>query len=359
MKKKSFVAILLSAVMAIAATFALVGCGDNDGGNGDGGDKHAADTSFVGSISVQSYESANDAAAAFLTEELDGAATSTTFVSYEKSADLTEEEIAELNLGEDFEFTVEDIDSAENGVVSYTESTSAVNESAAGAKTARVVIIKIGSVYWYYVPMFKDGEVLTNSYMDNILDFTKYANVTETVVSKSVVSAGGQMAETSITITTKIANDKIYFKQVAPNPYTNQKETTEYYFVVTEEGLLMYDKVGSEWDSSYSGFDSLDEFLEAAFKYDASYFVKTKSGFKMNSEKLTQFLRDVLDNIGQGYTISSVSANYYVKDARLDSAESNVKMKMTYQGQTINGTATVTTTYTDYGTTVVNLPFEI
>lgn len=353
MKKKTFGALLLSVIVAIAATLSLTGCGSDTPT-----DNHAPDNSFEGSLSAQSYESVNAAAEAFLTEEINGKATEATFVSYEKSSDLTDEEIAELNLGEDFEYTVEQIDSAENGVVSYTDS---VARTTVVVKTARLVVIKIGSVYWYYVPLFKNGDVLTNSYMDNILDYTKYRNVTETSVVKATASVAGYSVTTTITVTTKIAGDKVHLKQV--KDLLGEKEITEYYFYFTPSSAVEYEynQYTESWEIGHAiSYNSVDEILEEAFKYDASYFVKTKSGFKMNSEKLTQYLNDVLSNVATaGCTINSASADYYVKDGRLDSARAKVTMTAKIEDTTVKTTSVATTKYSDFGTTEIEFPFEV
>ncbi len=352
MKKKPFISVIMTAILTVAAVFALVGCGGDDAA-----EQHAPDKSFQGSVSENSYATTDDAVKGFLAEELNGEATTATFVSYEKVGDLTAEEIAELNLGDGFADAT--VDSAENGTVTYNEATtSAVSESAEGAKTARVIIIKVGSVYWYYVPVFKSGEAVTNSYMSNVLDFTKYANVTETITSKTTVSAQGQSQSVTVKVTTKIDNDKIYFKQVAP-AVTGGSETSEYYFVSTNEGLIMYSKVGSEWSPSSTEFESIDAFLEEAFKIDHSYFVKTDSGFKLASDKFQAYIDNVMPEMPYQGTIKSTTANYYVKDGKLDSASAKLTMKASLMGQSMNVSANISTTYTDFGTTVVNLPFTV
>lgn len=353
MKKKTFGTVLLSVIIAIAATFSLIGCG-----GGEATDNHAPDNSFEGSISAQSYATVNAAAKAFLTEEINGKATTATFVAYEKSADLTEEEIAELNLGDDFEYAVEDIDSAESGVVSYFDS---VARAATDTKTARLIIIKIGSVYWYYVPLFKNGDVLTNSYMDNILDFTKYRNMTQTSVVKTVGKSGLMSSVTTVTVTIKIAGDKVHFKQ--ETLVNGETEITEYYFHFTSNAanVYEYDEYTQSWKRMLNGrYSSVDDVLKEAFKYDASYFVKTTTGFKMNSDKLTQYLDDVLSEIKTANcTVTGASADYYVKDGRLDSVVATVSMDVTTQGRTIKATSTSTATYSDFGTTEIEFPFDI
>lgn len=357
MKKKTIGAVLMSVIMTIAATLSLIGCG-----KGGEVDNHAPDTSFEGSISAQSYETVDAAAQAFVTEEIVGKATAATFVSYEKSSELTEEEIAELNLGDDFEYTVDQIESAENGVVSYSDSVSPASAVLSSVdvvlKTARVVIIKIGSVYWYFVPLFKNGDVLTNSYMDNILDFNKYRNMTQTTVSTTVAKKGIMSATTKVTVTIKIDGNKVHFKQVAQQP--NKKETTEYYIVFSGSMAAMYEyDEESGWYVSKNGLGTVDEFLEKSFAYDASYFVKTKSGFKMNADKLTQYLNDVFSELITGYTIKSATADYYVADGRLDSATTKINMNVKNGSQTITATATATAKYSNFGTTEIELPFQI
>ena len=351
MKKKNyFLALVIALVMALSVSmFALAGCG--------GGDPHPADTSIEGAISAQSYASADAAASAFLTEELNGNSTSVSFVSYTKEADLTEDEIAKLNLGD---IDVESVTSVESGRVTFTE-----NTRAAGEKTARVYIVKVGNVYFYYVPIFERGEIITKSYISDILDYRKYTNVTETSVTSS--SASGITSK--ITITTKITEKAIYQKmeQAAMGMTIATLET---YIIDSNGTLFLFVKTSSpeypdaSWQSgSTTEYTDIPTFIEDMFKFDHTYFVKTNSGFELSADKLSSYLEDVMSGLEIMGTITDASAKYYVKDGKLDETSVNISMQMTVEANnttmTVKVKATGSTTYTNYGTTTVDIPPEI
>ncbi len=361
MKKRSIAAILLALVMSVLATFALVGCGNKDSGT-----YHAADNSFQGCVSEQSYSSKDSAARAFLTKEIDGAATSTTFVACEEGEPLTDKEIAKLNLGDDI--SVEDIDSAVYYTVEYIEEDddySTYTSADPNVKTYKIVLIKIGSRYYYYIPIMPKGGVITNSYIKMVCDPTKYLNVTETTVSETVVSARGYSQKSTVTATTKIDNDKAHLKMVTE--VFGEKETTEYYLVKVGNYMntFRYDEYDEEWyNAGSSPYSDAEELLEEAFNFDHSYFERTSSGFKMIDGKLEEYVQDVMSDTlssidALGLTISDGSAEYYVKDGKLSEVVAKLKMSSSVSGQRMSATASARTTYTDFGTTRIDLPFDV
>lgn len=370
MKRKTLLAIFLALVVSLAAVFAFAGCDDGNNNNNDGdnnnstdNDTHVADNSFVGYLSEITYEDATSAARGFLSEELDGAATSTQFVDAQKGKDLTSNEIASLELGDDI--NVADIESASYYTVTYTEGNvaRAVAADAGQTKTYEIIIIKIGSHYYYYIPIMPKGGVITNSYISMVCDAQKYLNVTETTVSTTTTNVEGMTMAATVTSTAKLAGDRAYVKMVSTVVATfmgeseTMEEVEEYYIVTEEDGVYMYSY--NEYSNSWQRggklpYDSWEDYvLESLFKFDHSYFERTNSGFKMTEDKLQQYLSDVMGNLAAGYTVDSASANYYVKDARLDEIVVNVSMNGALM------TSTAHTTYTNYGTTVIELPFDV
>ncbi|MCH5162074.1 MAG: hypothetical protein J1G38_01115 [Clostridiales bacterium] len=366
MKRKSLLALVLALVMSIAAVFALVGCGGGESGGESGGDKRPADTSFVGCLSAATYEDEESAAIGFLSAELDGAATKTQFVGAEKGDELSEEEIAALELGDDID--VNDVESAAHYTVKYTETevSDKAHASAESAKSYKIVIIKIGSHYYYYIPVMPKGGAITNSYIAMVCDPKKYVNVTETSVGKSTTTVQGYSVTVTLTTTTKLAGDRAHIKLVSS--ILGETQIEEYYLVTENESLVMYyyDKYDDSWENFGSAeYATLEQLLEdAVFNFDHTYFERTASGFKMSSGKLRQYLNDVMGDdlkalLGRDFQVKSASADYYVKDARLDEVKAKITMKGVVEGMSTTATVSTTTKYTDYGTTVIDLPFSI
>lgn len=245
MTGRKFLSLLLVLVLALASVFAFAGCS-----------KHPADESFTGAISAESYETKEEAAVAFVQQEINGKATNANFVSYEKDKDLSEKEISNLNLGD--KYSVSDVESAEMGEVtfeenvqtSYADDDSVATLSSRAAefgvvrKTSRMVIIKIGYVYLYYVPVFEKGEMITNSYISMILDYTKYRNMTEKSVSKSSVSLIGIKNETTVTTTTKITENALYTKVVTKA--AEGSGIVELYVIERNSSLYAFQRTGEK-----------------------------------------------------------------------------------------------------------------
>lgn len=363
MKRTRIVTLLLVLVLAFASTFVCVGCGKDK----KKADKHPADNSFVGAMSTESYESEDDAAAAFVENEINGKATDATFVSYKKEKDLTQSEIAALVLGDGY--SVSEVVSAESGKVTFAEneiqSRAARSSSSSGNKSSRIFIIKIGNVYFYYTPAFKKGEVITKSYISEILDYNKYTNVT--IVSTSKVTAQGASATTTVTV--KYAENGIYSKTEIKSFGVYQ--ITELVLVPYTNGdvsrLLAYQRTGesedemSSWSSIYVGYNSIRDFLVASFNIDHSYFERADWGFKMSKDKMSAYLTDTMGNILDAYAgeITSGEAKYYTQNGKLSSSETKMTMKIQVSNMTVTMTATATGKYTDFGSTVVTIPDEI
>lgn len=366
MTGRKFLSLLLVLVLALASVFAFAGCS-----------KHPADESFTGAISAESYETKEEAAVAFVQQEINGKATNAIFVSYEKDKDLSEKEISNLNLGD--KYSVSDVESAEMGEVTFEENvqTSYVGDDSVATlssraaefgvvrKTSRMVIIKIGYVYLYYVPVFEKGEMITNSYISMILDYTKYRNMTEKSVSKSSVSLIGIKNETTITTTTKVTENALYSKIVTKA--AEGSGIVELYVIERNSSLYAFQRTGekenemSSWKKVYFTYSSIESFLQNLFKFDHSYFERTKSGFKMSEDKLIAYVNDIMDNAFDsiGAEVTSGEVNYYVEDGRLSSSDVTMKMKVEAEGMKLNAKSTAECEWIDFGTTEIEIPAEI
>ncbi len=81
----------LTAVFAAAAMCLCTACGGGDS------EEYTVDT-FKGVVSEQSYKTKDTAVQAFIAEEVGGKNLEAVFIEYIKEADLTQAEIAELNV---------------------------------------------------------------------------------------------------------------------------------------------------------------------------------------------------------------------------------------------------------------------
>ncbi len=410
MKRRLFT-IIIAALAAVLCAFVFVACGGDKGG-----DTHPADTAYTGALSAETYASPNAAAKAFIDVEISGDVTDATFVSYTKTADLTDEEVDALDISE---AEKAEIESVEKGEIKYTvaagESDLTVHTSADEEKTYLVIIVKYkNQTVKYYSPMLNTGDPLTKSYYDKIFSEENFKNVTLSYKLDLPIKASYQSItftmKTTIKIEGKWDEDSYgYFKStstvdfgklgefmgvsgkqtiVMEQVYVNDKtskfngcifartkedgETSEWIM----EGVIKtpeLDEDEGEYDIDMPDYDDDDDMLSKFMPaFDYSYFIKTKTGFKINSEKLTEYmniaLKDAFDQSGaqaMGITLgkTSASADYYVYDGKLTESvvKVNCKYSMDNQGMHYNYTMNekITVKYSDYGNTTVVIPTDI
>lgn len=135
----------------------------------------AVKETFKGAIAATAKDSAEEAAAAFVAEEFAG---ELEFVSYEKTADLTAEEIAALDLGE---YSASDVERGEKGTVTYSVGSDEMAHVAIeDNETVDIYIVVIGGKYYYYTLRASEGERITKSYFEYVFDINRYLNCTLT-----------------------------------------------------------------------------------------------------------------------------------------------------------------------------------
>lgn len=363
--KKRFATIAVAAVMTATSAFAFIGCG------GDDAPSAPPDTFYTGTLSVDSYNSVSLAAQAFLSNEVCGDATAAKFESYEKQADMTEEEIAELNLTDAEKAAVV---SAEKGFVNYTESAVAAynvySSATENVKKIKVYVVKIGNEYRYYAPALVAGDVLTKAYYDQVFDPSKYINCTMVYDMTVVTTASAQGMSVSMTMKTnstfKCTADSAHIVIVSSASMLNhtETETTELYVEFASNNgfngdytLYMKEDGGAEWVESYMDLSEVGSVGE--IENDYSYFIKTNSGFKLNSEKFDLYLQDAIDDLNgvAGLNMGSLkaTAEYNVYDGKLSTATAVVSANFSADGANGNVKATTSAKYSDFGTTVVSV----
>ncbi len=379
MKKTVIIAGVLAT--ALFASVGLGACSITDGGN--------YSETFEGVISTETYTSQDAAAKAFIEHEIvDGSAT----VAYEKQADLTQEEIAALNLGD---VKAEDVVSAEMGSVTYSPVSKAraaqfaADTSVSGGKEVSLIILGFeDNAFRYYIPQPSVGETISKSYLDSVCDLSSYTNFTMTAKSttsvNSTVTVQGRTQSVKYTmdlsITLKVTETAAMIKTTtsakgnfpAEEGMPEGTQSATVYIVVENGALVAYSQTnGGTYqrnDYAFADYDSLAEL----FNYqqpdiDHTLFEKTKTGFKLSPDKfdeyVEEYLGDEMDNFNGLIPQIKGEATYFVTDGRLAKGTAKVSAKggASEQGMSISISigASATTTYTDFGTTVVTLPAEI
>ncbi len=383
--KKKILMIIVSFALVVCCAFALVACGN---GNEDEGNYSET---FTGVASEASYESEDAAAAAFVANEICGYTTEASFVEYRKSADLTAEEIAALNVsGPDA------VVGAERGVVEYSvaQPVAISAAAAAGSKTQKVCILRLESgEVKYYVPALSPGETLTKSYYQSVNDISNYRNCSYTMKMKSdaTVSGNGMTIyplKMDTTYECKISETSAYLKMTTYSEVLDN-ETMSYIksnkivlevYIFEDNGLKAAARVDNgNWaaDSVENlGFDyqSIDDMIsvEQVENQDWTFFTKTKDGFEISSDKLQSFLNMYLENeenesikqLMSSYSGTTMSGNarFYVTEGKISKANVSLGMQSPISdiaGGNINVSCTVGCNYYNFGTTVINVPAEV
>lgn len=365
---KKFFAIATAAVGLLAASLGLAGCGNGN-----------YSETFPGTLSEETYQTADAAAEAFLENEIAASDTQVQFVSYQKTKDISDEELASFDLDG---VHAEDIGSKEWGTITYEAAlrsagvsvSSLASQTSAATLKVKVGMFEIGDTYRYFVPVAGTGEMISKSYFESVFDSSKYANCTQTfeMVVKSSASAKGQKFSLAITTkcTVKIAEDAAEMKMTVSGAAGQNASdaTVTVYLFKKGDGIAAYADVNGYWQEYYElGISSWDEVYEMNLDdfIDYSYFEKTATGFKLAPMKFELFMEQFMEeNMGAamedlGLTASmdlDGEATYFVTDGRLSKASVKVSVKMSQGGVSASASGSGVNTFSDFGTTEVHIP---
>lgn len=326
---------------------------------------------FSGVVSKESYNSEEETVKAFFENELSNSESETIFLRYERINKLSKKEIGSLAIEDDIK---DKVDNVENINVYYTCDN--LN------KKAKAYLIKTAAEYRYYVPLSDEGDALTNSYLDSVLDGSKYLNSTATTVLNMRVINSKTVTELTYYQTITFDDDKALFDQELPGLvseiyFTDADNGVDTYIqhpVKKGEGFYKLSELNSNGNMKYECYitkagkkvsvedlSSIKDITDFAFMLpvDASYFTKTSYGFKMTDEKYKAVCQTLLDDITyeefskawDEYHIY-FNSEYYVTEGRLSAQKTVLTMS---DGEDIFA-VTITTSYTDFGTTEVVLP---
>lgn len=325
---------------------------------------------FFGSISESAYEDKEEAAHDFVSKELTGATASPEYMGYTSDGELKSADLEEINSHNLIE---EDFKSGEKVTIRYRNSTA--------ENSVKAYLLDAGKKYRYFVLPPEEGGIVTNSYLNSVLDGEKYLNCTSTtIVGMSVLDI-----MTTYNQTIQFDNDKAYFKQEIPGlisdvyleeysggitAYLKNPEKNDGKFYSLAEIQSYYYSQGYEYDLflikgeeevNIDSLNSMQDVTDFCFMLDidASYFVKTLYGFAMTEEKYKAVckmlagnkLGEEFDKAWNDYQVH-FRADYYVSEGRLSKSE--IVLNLYYDGNYM--TVSLTSIYSDFGSTTVEMP---
>ncbi len=396
--KASMMKRLFCLLLVLSMTFVLLvatGCSkkDDEGkGNGNGGGGSKLDASegrqdfidgiggvsdtYAGAVSEETFETANDAAEAYVAAEVVGTSKVAVIKSATSKGTLSEGEITNLNLPAELS---EGMDSVEKIEIVYSESDKTVASTVALAsvstKKVIVYVIKYGTEYKYFSPVPVKGDTITKSYYESVFDDEKYENCTYVnesyVKATASVNVGGQTQtqtyEMTLTQTIKRTKDKIYFKQTIVGDAASMgvygDTYLEGYIEKAEDGSTktwVKQSENGQWVEGY--LTNLDPFA-GQDRLDYSYFSKTDFGFALKGENALRYYKSAATNASRIPDDAKLDlyAEYYVNEGVLSGMrmEYSADMDVEQNGYTVKNITHGLNkmTCTDYGTTVVESPF--
>ena len=338
---------------------------------------------FKGTVSENTYNTANEAASAFVSEEIAGESVATVH-SVKSNGELSQSKIDSLNIPAEL---LVGSDSVEEMEVTYDLATVSTYARSGGStyastKTIKVYVIKYGVDWKYFTPAPITGDTITKSYYDSVFNTEKYTNCTfeNNAEITIAISADGEYMDMKM-ITKQIvkhADGKVYFEQtISSSGILAEMEdniTICVYLETIGDEVICYVKNpdGDEWikcDLGMIGFTSLDELVPFHDQYlDYTYFTKTSYGFALNQENSRRYFMQALganlEDMGLDLSTDNAQldmfAEYYVADGVLSGMRLDADFEWSIFEDGISGTiketAVTTLKCTDYGTTVIERP---
>ncbi len=238
---KKIIKYLISALAALTCCMCVFGCTEAE--------NEVYSETFVGKICEESYESSEEAAKAFLSEEIGGNTTAPVFLNYSAKGEIAEEELAALDIPEAVRTKIE---RAEKGEVTYREGTlskSVDRETESPTLSYELYVFKIGNMFKYYVPAPANGGILTKSYCESVFDLSKYENLTikSKATSKALDPTGTKESDVNMEMTYKVTAEAVAIDMtmVVSQGSASSTATADIYVVQGDGGLRCFVKSGS------------------------------------------------------------------------------------------------------------------
>lgn len=317
---------------------------------------------FTGAVSEQTYDSVEDAVQGYLDTEISGISTTAVLVEYTSEGTLSEKEISELTIDEEY---TEGLLSVEKLSVEYSETPSSALTAASVNLTATetattykktVYVLSYTAMFRFFVPAMKTGETLTASYFDSTFDGTKYVNCSMTATIKGSYSDGDYAYTLSNEANVKITEDALYEYDDATMKMNEETQsgTMEFYLVNGGERLKAFykydDKDFTSIESSFSTVRGyfLNWFDERFGQLDHTFFEKTDTGYALRADRYNQYLSAMNyrfnGEFDLEYTIN-------ISDGRM----ADVTLAIAYEGFSCK----MSIKFFDFGKTVIELPESV
>lgn len=337
---KKFLSVLLTVCFVFTLVFTMTAC--------DSDKQESSGLELTGTLSETTYETKESAVEGFLTEQVDGEATQAVFVSYEKTADLSEEEIEKIELSAEEK---NDLVSVEKGEVTYTD-----NEE---TKKKSLFILTFTEYFKYYVTgEYQVGDTLTQTDFEQITKSELLSNVT--VTGKFNISYGQESSKSNILI--KSTAEALSYRET-----DSDGDYAEILFVKGENEIKVYEKyVYDGYDAGYElstdeymAVETMTEALEMvlfAGQGDHTYLEFSETGFVLRADKKTAYFNDFADKYGfnEGeLALVKCNCEFVFKNGKI------TKLVHYNKGKTADGTVVVQDvqfTFSSYGTTSLDVP---
>ncbi len=334
---------------------------------------------YKGDVSVDAYETTDDAMKAYLEMEIAGN-NGILVVDVTNHGKLTATEVEALNLPHSMRNTVAEVEKLK---VLYKET---AISSTAGAPVSNqktwVYIIKLNNdTYKYYIPIPMTGLTINRGYYNSVTNANHYKNCTlDTKITLNQTTTAPAQGTVSVSIDymqrIEYTADKIHLYQSTTMQSGNEMEVYDLEAYIEQspntQGELettCYVRNGEymvEWvrnPLNAIGFNNLAELMPFYNPYmDYTYFTKTDYGFALDATNAKNYLNNsmngVLRFIGQISDTSSIDmfAKYYVYNGAIAGMRMDLSVLTATQQASSNTTAYMETSITQVGTTKVEKP---
>lgn len=393
LKPRKILSLLLALLMIVAA-FSMTACqAGSDKGKLNANQNAFANSiggvseTFKGAISEKTYTTSEDAAKAFVTEEVVGKASAS--ITNVSSKTLNNSEIKKLDIPAEL---LVGSDAVEEMEVSYSVADTADTlnlgsnvtklSSKNGITVKRVVkvyVIKFGTDWKYFSPMPVTGDTISKSYYDSVFNAKSYENCTlESTSNISMdVTENGENHTMSINSVQKIkhSNGKIYLEQTSEMLADGERDSQSLalYMETINGEIVCYVKMSEndDWtrgDLSAIGFTDIEQLTPFYDQYlDYTYFTKTGFGFELSDNNAKRYFTQALGaSLAQLGSVDfnendlTMHADYYVSNGVLSGmdvdAKIDIEVEMDGNKARIIENAAVVTKCTNYGNTVIERP---
>lgn len=384
---KKFLAMIISLVFVCGLAFTAAcksgdenvdkGNQNQEQGTDQGTDKNfSKEDTFAGALSEESYSSDEKAVEAFLEKEISGAAVTAELVDFKSSGKLAQNEIDALE--KDGVISKEEIESIEIVEVRYKNTKTALTSASVEQEeddyfTFTLYVVEFtphGSTvkeYRYLVPRAKNGDAVTKSYYEDLLDPEKYINCTQEYKNDAVLYGEGLSIEINQTYTVKVDQKQASIAMKLMDPkcvppqitYMNLlgffEESDSFRFYLSMDNGATYQAPAVNPFISY-GITDMKSFTTICLpKIDYSYYEKTDYGFKINDEFINEYAKKTMSGYDTSYDIS-VELCIYVSDGKV--SKMTARSDMSLNGSKISS-SNEELLFSAFGTTSVERPSTI